>query len=196
MSWLRPIDHWFGEHVFPHRARHRAYALRLTGNEHDAEDLVQEAYARLFKLASWRDIANPHAFTTRIIHNEAIERFRRAGVVRIEQGAVQAALDPADDAPGPDAIAAGRSDLARIARAIADLPDRCGEAFRLRRVEGLSPADVADRMQISVSTVEKHVAKGLRLLHDVLSGPCDTGPDVGEWEQSAGWSQRKTDAGH
>lgn len=194
MSWLRPIDVWFGEHVFAHRAVHRAYALRLAGNPDDAEDLVQEAYARLFRLENWVTIANPHAFTMRIIHNEAVERFRRAGVVRIEQGAVLAAHDPADDTPGPDAVAAARSDLAEVARALAELPDRCGEALRLRRVEGLTPGEVADRMAISVSTVEKHVAKGLRLLHEMLKSRETSGSLADEAGQSSGWSQRKTDA--
>lgn len=194
MSWLRPIDQWFGEQVFVHRARHRAYAQRLAGNEQDAEDLVQEAYARLFRLENWAEIGNPHAFTMRIIHNAAIERFRRADVVRIEQGAVLAALDPADETPGPEAIAAARSDLALVARAVAALPERCGEALRLRRIEGLSPGEVADRMEISVSTVEKHVAKGLRLLLDALKGSGDPRPGAGETERSDGWSQRRTDA--
>ena len=78
VSWLRPIDQWFVDQIFVYQAQHRSYAYRLTRNPEEAEDLVQEAYARLFRLDNWAEIANPHAFTMRIIHNEAMERFRKA----------------------------------------------------------------------------------------------------------------------
>jgi RNA polymerase sigma-70 factor (ECF subfamily) len=164
MSWLRPIDLWFGEKIFVFQAIHRSYARKLMRNEHEAEDLVQEAYARLFRLENWTQILNPHAFTMRILHNLAVERFRRADFVRIEQAAALQFFDPADDAPGPDAAIVARSQLALVARVLDGLPERCREAIYLRRIKGLSPPEVAEKMQISVSTVEKHLTKGLRLL--------------------------------
>lgn len=192
MSWLRPIDQWFGDKVFVYQSIHRSYARRLTGSEHDAEDLVQEAYSRLFKLEDWAQIANPHAFTMRILHNEAMERFRRADVVRIEHGASLQALEPADDAPGPDAVAMGRSELEHVARTLATLPDRCREAVHLRRIEGLSPHEVAEKMQISVSTVEKHLAKGLRLLLEGLTKLEQAGQThTGEAGYRHGWDRRR-----
>jgi RNA polymerase sigma-70 factor (ECF subfamily) len=166
MSWLRPIDVWFGEKVFPFQAIHYRFAHKLTRDRHEAEDLVQEAYARLFQLSNWAQIHNPQAFTMRILHNLAVEKFRRADVVRIEHAAAIQAFDPIDDAPGPDAAAMARSQLGLVAQALEALPDRCREAVHLRRIEGLSPSDVAEKMQISVSTVEKHLTKGLRLLFD------------------------------
>jgi RNA polymerase sigma factor (sigma-70 family) len=169
MTWLRPIDRWFAEKVFAYQSVHRAYARRLLRDRDDAEDLVQEAYARLFQLDNWSQIANPHAFTMRILHNGAMERFRRADVVSIEQGASLQALDPVDEDPGPDAIVIARAELKQVAAILASLPDRCGEAVRLRRIEGLSPKEVAEKMDISVSTVEKHLTKGLRLLFDGLA---------------------------
>jgi len=169
MTWLRPIDQWFAEKVFVYQNLHRAYARRLLRDQDEAEDLVQEAYAKLFRLENWEQIANPHAFTMRILHNDAMERFRRADVVSIDQGASLHALEPVDDEPGPDAVVFARAELQRVAAALASLPDRCGEAVRLRRIEGLSPREVAEKMDISVSTVEKHLTKGLRLLFDRLA---------------------------
>lgn len=164
MSWLRPIDQWFADHVFVHQALHRRYARRLTGDATEAEDIVQEAYARLFSLGDWASIVNPHAFTMRIIHNVATDRFRRAEVVRIDRGAALQALELEDEAPLPDSVAHHRTELRRLAALLDTLPDRCHEAVRLRRIEGLPPGEVAEKMGISVSTVEKHLTKGLRLL--------------------------------
>ncbi len=190
MSWLRPIDIWFGERVFPFQTIHRRYAHKLTRDEHEAEDLVQEAYARLFQLSTWAQINNPHAFTMRILHNLAVEKFRRADVLRIDQAAAMQAFDPIDEAPGPDVAVMARSQLALVASALEVLPDRCREAVHLRRVEGFTPSEVAEKMQISVSTVEKHLTKGLRLLFSVLSKLENTGQTgsgsagfVSEWDR-------------
>lgn len=164
MSWLRPIDQWFADQVFVYQAKHRAYAIRLTGDRDEAEDLVQEAYARLFRLTNWAEIANPHAFTMRVIHNGAVERFRKAQVVQLDQSLSLQAMEPVDEQPLPDRVAIARDDLRRMARHFENLPDRCREAVHLRKIENLSPREVAAKMEISVSTLEKHLSKGLRLL--------------------------------
>ncbi|MFZ5746482.1 MAG: RNA polymerase sigma factor [Pseudomonadota bacterium] len=183
MTWLRDIDRWFAEEVFVHQGTHRAYARRLMRDADDAEDLVQEAYARLFALENWAGIGNPHAFTMRIIHNGAIERFRRADVVRLDRSVALQTLDPVDDSPAPDVIAADRAELRRLARAMETLPERCREAVQLRRIEGLPPGEVAERMRISVSTVEKHLTKGLRLLVERLA----TADDPGQARRAHEW---------
>ncbi|TCM16150.1 RNA polymerase sigma-70 factor (ECF subfamily) [Novosphingobium sp. PhB165] len=170
MAWLRDIDVWFADHVFLHRDRHRRYAASIVRNADDAEELVQEAYARLFALDNWRSIANPHAFTVRIIRNLAIEKARRADVVRIGDAALLHRAEIADEQPTPDVVAADRSELDRVVSAMQELPPRMREALYLRRVEGLPPPQVAEKMNISVSTVETHLVKGLRLLIRRLAG--------------------------
>lgn len=183
MALLRPIDQWFAREVLVFRSEHLAYARRLLRNESAAEDLVQEAYARLFKIDNWVRIANPHAFTMRILHNHAMEIFRRADVVAIDHGASIQALEPIDEAPNPDRIATARSELKQIAEILETLPERCREALYARRIEGLSPKEVAEKMDISVSTVEKHLTKGLRLLFIGLATQdrTETAKQTDEW---------------
>lgn len=164
MSWLRPIDQWFADRVFVYQAKHRAYAMRLTGHREEAEDLVQEAYASLFRMTNWAEITNPHAYTMRVIHNRAVEQFRKAQVVELHHSLSLQALEPVDDQPLPDRVAIARDDLRRMAGHLANLPARCREAVHLRKIENLPPSEVAARMDISVSTLEKHLSKGLRLL--------------------------------
>ena len=187
MAWLRDIDIWFADHVFAFQQEHRRYALHLIKQPEEAEELVQEAYARLFARADWAGIANPHAFTMRIIRNLAIERFRRAEVVRIDQSALIDAPEIADHAPTPDVVAMDRSELHRVAEVMQEMPPRMREAIYLRRIEGLPPAQVAERMNISVSTVETHIKRALRLLVTGLARPAiqGTAEHAPQWETSA-----------
>lgn len=55
-------------------------------------------------------------------------------------------------------------------KAIGQLPDKCREAFLLSRYEGLSYKEIAQQLDISVNTVEKHIGKALRLLRLQLGG--------------------------
>lgn len=169
MAWLRDIDIWFADHVFLYHQQTRRYAVSLVRHPEEAEELVQEAYARLFALDDWASIANPHAFTIRIIRNLAIERFRRAEVVRLDQSVILQTLEIADQDPTPDVVAMDRSELNRVVKAMQEMPPRMREAMYLRRIEGLPPAEVAERMNISVSTVETHLIKALRLLMHILN---------------------------
>ncbi len=170
-SLIRDIDRWFAEQVYVHHQQHRRVALRLTGNHEDAEEIVQDAYARLFAYEQWQRLGNPNGFTLRIIRNLAIDRFRQADVVRIDRNPAVPLAELADDAPLPDAAAAHRDELRAVQAAVATLPDRCRQAVTLRRIEGLSPPDVAEAMGISVSTLEKHLVKGLRLLMAKVRAP-------------------------
>ena len=165
----------------------RAQARRLSRSAEEAEDLVQDAYARLFALDGWASIANPHAYTMRMIHNGAIERHRQASLVRLDRDTALQRLDPIDESPPPDVVAADRAELRRVAAALETLPDRCREAIRLRRIEGLSPGEVAETMAISVSTVEKHLTKGMRLLVERLATP----EEPGESRRNHEWSMEE-----
>lgn len=195
MSWYRDIDRWFADQVFIHRAQHFRYALKLSGNPSDAEDLVQEAYAKLFAIEDWARISNPHAFTMRIIHNVCIERMRSADFVRMDRSASILALDPASEMPSPEDIVQSRAELFRVVAAMETLPPRSREALRLRRIDGLPPGKVAEKMGIAVSTAEKHLAKGIRLLFERLKAQEENGADgIRQYGRAAGVS-RKAEGG-
>ena len=87
MTWLRDVDRWFIDEILPHRVAFRRQAARLVPTA-EAEDLVQEAYARAINASHHREIVNPRSFVLTIIRNLAHERHRRATVVRFEHRAI------------------------------------------------------------------------------------------------------------
>lgn len=190
MAWLRDADRWFIDEVLPHRAAFRRQAARMVAPA-DAEDLVQEAYARAIDAAHQRKIANPRGFVLTIIRNLAHERHRRATVVRFEHLADMEAMDFADGAPDQFAVVSGRIELSRLMELMETLPPQARTVVQLRRFEGMLPRDIAVRMGLSVSTVEKHLAKGLAILACALqeAPPQAEGPTI-----SRLWQRRRNRA--
>src|SRR3546814_3188865 len=93
-----------------------------------------------------------------------LQRIRRNRIVRIDHRTDAQALALEDDAPGPDRHVASRRELARVRRMIDDLPPRCREIFELRRVEGVSQREIAERLDLPEHTVEQQAISGLKLI--------------------------------
>lgn len=168
MSLLREIDRWFIDEVLPHEARYLALARRLTGSRDQAEDLVHDVYTRLFRDDSWRAIDHPAAYVLRMIRNLGIQRLRRARIVNIASIANLDELEHADAAPDPFDRVLARHEFRRLLNAIRELPARCRDVMILRRFEDLPPREVASRLGLSLSTMEKRLARGLFLLTQAL----------------------------
>lgn len=161
---------WFRQSVLPLESllRPRAHYLAKRCGL-DAEDLVQEALIRMLSLVQWRDTLSPLGFMQRIMANLAMDALRRAKIVPVDVVADIAALNLADDAPDQWAVLASRDELKRLMTIVEGLPEQCRRAFTLRKLYGLSVQEVADRLGISVSTTEKHLAKGLRYCTERLA---------------------------
>ncbi len=155
---------WVGGQILPHEAEVRRW-LRRTGTAgHDIDDIVQEAYCRLAGLSSVAHIANGRAYFFQTIRNIAIERIRRARVVRIDQVTEIESLDVLDYEPSPERIVAGRRELRRVEQLIEELPERCRQIFKLRRIHGVPQREVARLLGVTENVVEVQVMRGLRLV--------------------------------
>jgi len=155
---------WLGRNVLPHEAELRAWLRlrRVTGLEVD--DVIQETYSRLLLAESVDHIRNPRAYAFQTAASVMIDHMRRLKVVPITSVANLEHLHAASDLPSPERQVIDREELYRLADAIAGLPEKVREVFRLRRIEGLSQRQVAERVGISENTVEKHMGRGLLLL--------------------------------
>ena len=160
---------WVGSQILPHEADVRSWLRRTGGAHSDIDDIVQETYCRLAALRSVAHIANGRAYFFRTARNIAIERIRRARIVRIDCVTEIDALNVVDHEPSPERIVAGRRELVRVQRLIEGLPERCREIFKLRRIHGLSQREVAQRLGVTENVVEMQAMRGLRLILRALT---------------------------
>lgn len=181
---------WLGSHVIPHEREVRAWLRRILRNSGDINDLIQEAYCRLANVSDVARIQEPRAYFFRVVRNVALEQFRRARVVRIESVAEMEALGIADEAPTPERIATGRSELALVQDLIAGLPERCRKVVELRKIHGMPQREIAELLGISENTVEHEATKGLRLILKELTR-CDG--EAGRSEGGLRNDERKTE---
>lgn len=155
---------WLGRHVIPHEPALRNWLRRREVQGLDVDDIVQEVYARLVALHSVDHVESPKTYAFQVASSVMINHIRRLKVVSIESVASFEHLDLADDEPSPERIVADRDELRRLQKTLAALPARVAEVFKLRRIEGLSQREVASRLGVAESTVEKHMARGAVLM--------------------------------
>jgi RNA polymerase sigma factor (sigma-70 family) len=160
---------WFRREILPLEPDLLAYARQFCRDgQTDPEDLVHETFARTIACKTWREIGNPGAFATRTLRNCALDALRRRKVLTITAVADFERIEPIDETPGAHMMLESREELRALADAIAELPAQCRRVFTLRKVYSLSPDEIAVRLGLSVSTVEKHLVKGLRYCSDKL----------------------------
>lgn len=155
---------WLAQHILPNEPNLRAWLQRHRLNGLETDDVIQETYAVLANLPDVTHIESPQAYAFQTAKSLVLRHFRRARIVRIDAVGDIELLSAATYEPSPEQQVSAREDLNRVREMIAGLPAKCREAFSLRKVHGRSQREVAARMGISESTVEKHVGNALRIL--------------------------------
>lgn len=149
----------------------RRFLRRMLRDEAEAEDIAHDAYLRVFPSVQQETVQNPAALLYTTARRLAINRIKRRAHAPISR---EAAWIETSAAPQPGVVqqVIARQELARVEAAIAGLPEGCRAVLLLRKVELLSHREIADRLGIAVSTVEKQHARALRLLRVRLAeGP-------------------------
>lgn len=168
VSVVRPLDRWFIEEVLPYERDLLNAAQRLCSGTDDARDLVQDVLARMLATEGWSAITNPRVYMLRMLRNLAIDRIRRSKIVDFRHFAELEDFDAPDDVPDQHRLAEDRQQLEALAQAIRTLPERCRIVFERCRIEGQSPQLLARDLGISVSTLEKRLARAVFLLNQAL----------------------------
>jgi len=157
------------------QARLKIYLGRILKRPEDVEDIAQESFMRVLEAGSKGKIEYPKAYLYRTARNLAFNALARKSN-QLE--------DYIEDLPDPDVIGEGLSLEDQVmaqkrfelfCRATAELPEQCRRVMILCRVYGLSQKEVSERLNISVSTVEKHIAKGLLRCADYMEKYESTG---------------------
>jgi RNA polymerase sigma factor (sigma-70 family) len=160
------VDDGFESLVRGYQDRLFAFALALTGNGADAEEVAQDAFLRAhkalrkyeperileLKLGGWL-----YRITLNVVRNRV--RSRRLQLVPMDTAA-----EPADRRPGPEQEAERRELLAELAHAVSRLPAHQRDAVVLRHVRGLTYAEAAELLEQPEGTIRSNVHRGLAAL--------------------------------
>ena len=161
------IPESFDAVVLPHLDAANRLARWLMRNDHDADDVVQEASLRALRYFHTFTGGNARAWFLRIVRNTSINwRHHR----------FQAPTDPFDEEQhssarpqsDPEALLLQTADAATIARAMSSLPDRFHQLLVLREIEGLSYRELADVIGIPVGTVMSRLSRAREALRGTL----------------------------
>ncbi len=131
---------------------------------HDVEDIVQETYVRVCQVKKPEAINCPRSFLLKTARNLALDHIKRAEnrLVKVlsSDDAVLAEIGGGRDETFHSA--ASDQEFALFCEAVRQLPVHCRRVFVLKKVYGYSQKEIARQLQISESTVEKHIAVGMQ----------------------------------
>ncbi|MFC7049730.1 RNA polymerase sigma factor [Emcibacter nanhaiensis] len=151
-----------------HLRMNLAFATRLLGNPHEAEDVMQEAFVRVWKHAANWDPSRKTRFTTwfyRVVMNLCLDvkRKRRPSVDLSEATEVEG------DEQAADGLLEEKQRAERVAEALDKLPERQRSAVILCYLQGKSNKEAAEILEVSVNALEALLVRGRRKLAEILS---------------------------
>jgi RNA polymerase sigma factor (sigma-70 family) len=127
----------------------------------DIEDVAQEAYLRAYVAEQRESIEHPKPFLFRVAKNLALTRLTRKSRLITEYIEDAGAGVVIESVAGPDAEFEAQQCLGLYCEAIASLPEKCRQVFLLRKVHGLTHEEIGERMQLSISSVEKYLRRAI-----------------------------------
>ena len=149
--------------------RLRRRLVRRGATHEDAEDFIQEAFLRLTAYQAKSVVHEPEAFLTRTALNLATDEARRRGRRRLADRPVEdMALE--DSSPLADEVLHRRQRLERLTAGLADMDPTTRSMLMGQRLDGRALADIAREHGVSVSAVEKRIARGLLFLMRWMEG--------------------------
>jgi RNA polymerase sigma factor (sigma-70 family) len=164
------LDDWFEAEVLRHEASLTGYLRRAWPNQDDVADLRQEVYIRVYESAARQLPDSPRAFLLATARNLIFDRVRRERIVSIDLTQDFDSPSVLVDGISPEQRVNARQELRRLSDAIDQLPVNCRAVIWLRRVDGLSQREVAQRLGMQEGTVASHLARGLKVLTKVVLG--------------------------
>lgn len=153
---------WIAREIVPHERAVRSWLSRRWGHVVDAEDVIQEAYCRLAGLASVDHIGNPAGYFHRTVHAAATDIMRKSGIINFTTLTQIEWSNVMDNEPLADQALEAQQELARVDGLLAGLSETSRRVIELRRVEGLSRKETAERLGVSENDVKNHLVRGLQ----------------------------------
>lgn len=166
---------WFADHLLVHEPQLRAWLLSRFGANVPVNDVIQEAYLRVLQSRQTEAINAPKAFLFATARNLALNATRSAKVRGEHLADSLDETELLDESANVHETVAHYEELEILTKAIQSLPDRCRQIFTLRKVYGLSQADIARKLDLSPRTVNAQLAIGLNKCADFVGKFCEKG---------------------
>ena len=145
-----------------HQAALRRFISRFVQRNQDIDDVAQEAFMRAYRAEKTKPIEQPKSFLFRIAHYVAITELTKKTHQIIDY---MADIDESGvvwvDVSAEEQVTAEQQ-IGIYCEAVAQLPTQCRRVFLMRKVHGMSHREIAEQLGIAISTVEKHMSKGVR----------------------------------
>jgi len=164
------LKRWFCQEVLPLEGSLMAFIRRNWRESGEVVDLRQDIYERVLNGARHALPEHATAYVYTIARNHLINCAKRSRIVSFD---LVADLDEAYQSVEifhPERQLLARDELKRAYTGLDQVPARCREVVRLRKVEGLSTRETANRLNIGIDTVEKQTTLGMRALVDFMLG--------------------------
>lgn len=155
------VARWVAREILPHEGRVRVWLTRRWRGAVNADDVIQEAYCRLSALKSVEHIGNPIAYFRRTAHAAAVDAVHDGKRNLVPMTEIDL-FDVLDESPSADRWIEGKQELDRAGRAMSGLSETCRRIIELRRIEGLSQRETAERLGVSENVVENNIVRGIR----------------------------------
>jgi len=165
-DWTPPS---WDEVVAQHSARVYRLAYRLTGNPHDAEDLTQEVFVRVFRSLSSYTPGTFEGWLHRITTNLFLDQARRKAKIRFDALAEDADQRMPGRVVSPDLALMDNHFEDDVEAALASQPPDFRAAVVLCDIEGLSYDEIADVLDLKLGTVRSRIHRGRSMLRKALA---------------------------
>jgi RNA polymerase sigma-70 factor, ECF subfamily len=160
----------FERTVLPHLDAAYNLARRLTRNEQDAEDMVQESYLRAFRFFAGFHGSDARAWVLTIVRNTCFSWLHTNRTARYTAEFDENLFLPDPRAPNPENLVLMKDDGDLMRKALDKLPPNLREVLILREVEGMSYREIADFTGRPAGTVMSSLSRARGHLRDVLRG--------------------------
>ncbi len=164
------LNAWFCREVLPLEGALTRFIERNWRVRDDILELRQDIYERTLKGARELLPANARAFLFTVARNHLINCAMRARIVSFDLVADLENVGLTNDLFATDRLLDARDQLRRAHAGLDALPPRCREVVRLRKIEGLSTREAADRLGVGIDTIERQLTMGMRALVDFMLG--------------------------
>ncbi|PZU13404.1 MAG: RNA polymerase subunit sigma-70 [Sphingobium sp.] len=161
MHRVRAKLEWFKTVILPQEAALRGRLRRILPSNHELEDMVAEVLTRAYATENWENVTTGRAYLFTIARNLVIDAARRNKVVSFE---TIADLELLGGENNIETQLHAREALRQVETIVESLPPQCRRVFILRRIHEKSMLEIAEEMSLSVSTVEKHLAKAIAIV--------------------------------